>query len=397
MVAADLDGDGSVELAVAAESFWYVLEPHGAGYVHRWTSLPYQEAVDRLVVAQVDGDLPLEVVVSVGGRLLLHDGASFALEGELVTAADRASGLAVANLDGDPALEAVLCTELAPGSTTSRPAPSSSPCPPTRAPTSPPARPTVPRGSRWRSPTARNRGWSSTAPPGAWSGLTLGSGDLVALGDLDGDLREEIAAGFAGTASRCRHGDTHGYFWGLSNAEVNALTIADVVTAPPELLFGDGQWGRLHVLEGATGGERWSVDNPEHGVSRIAVGDVDGDTVREVVFGAGSASRLHVLASDTQVLEWVSDDHVGPFSGLAHGDVDADGDPELVFTTSASDGGYGDGLYLVYDAVARSSSTRAPRPPARTGSGPGACRSRTSTPIPSSRSSSPPATSTKAR
>lgn len=365
MVAADLDGNGSVELVVATGQYWYVLEPRGSGYVQRWVNLPYnEEEIDRLVVAQVDSDPPLEVLVSVGGRLLRYDGATFQLEGELVTAVDEARGLVAANLDGDPAVEAALCNgdgtwvfDLSSGAQQL-------------------VLPTLPctdlaAGETDGTPGVELVVANGTSPGMVVDGATgavewshpLGFGDLVVLGDLDGDLLDEVVAAFHGEGIQVWHGDTHSYYWGLSNVGVDAVTLADVDgDGPLELLFGEDQWGQVHVLEGTTGGERWLIDNPEHGVSRIVVGDVDGDLAREVVFGAGVASRLHVVDAATQALEWVSEDYVGPYYGLAHGDVDADGVPELVFTTSATDGGYDDGLYLVYDAVTKELEYQSPPP-----------------------------------
>jgi len=365
MVATDLEGDGTVELVVATGQYCYVLEPHGQGYVQRWVSLPYDdEEVDRLVVAQVDADPPLEVLVSVGGRLLRYDGLTFQLEGELVTGVDDALGLAAANLDDDPAAEAALCSpdgtwvfDLSSGAQQ----------------LSLPAFPCVDLavGETDGTPGLELVIANGTLPGLVVDGATgalewshpLGFGDLVVLGDLDGDLLDEIVTAFHWPGIQVWHGDSHAYYWGRSNTGVDAVTVADVDgDGPLEVLYGEDQWGEVHVLEGTTGAERWLVDNPEHGVSRIAVGDVDGDLAREVVFGAGVASRLHVVDAATQVLEWVSEDYVGPYYGLAHGDVDADGDPELVFTTSATDGGYGDGLYLVCDAVTKELEYQSPPP-----------------------------------
>ena len=43
----------------------------------------------------------------------------------------------------------------------------------------------------------------------------------------------------------------------------------------PEVIIGDGQWGSVHVYDLLTQALKWEVNNPNHGVTNIAVGDVD--------------------------------------------------------------------------------------------------------------------------
>jgi len=108
------------------------------------------------------------------------------------------------------------------------------------------------------------------------------------------------------------------------------------------------------------------VDNPEHGVTRIAFGDADDDGLAEIYFGAGYSSTgpdiLYAIDTANQELEWESLDISGPFYGLAHGDIDGDGAPELVYTTFESESGYGDGLYFVHDAVTKQLEYQSPMP-----------------------------------
>jgi hypothetical protein len=362
LVVADLDDDGAAEITAGASPngfwgnrYWYVLEPEGGGYRQRWTSLPYDAELDRLVVAQLDQDSAEEVLIAGAGHLFVYDGQTFELEAEHPTASGPVWGLATADLDGDPALEAVVCDEsdawiydlgtgvlqlplpgygcydLAIGETDGTAG----------------LEIVIAGGAS---------GWVLDGASGAveWN-HPLGLGDRLALGDLDGDGRDEIAAGFSWSGIQVWHGDTHGFAWEVPVFNLATLIAVDVEgDGDVELVYGDAQWGDVHVLNGANGSEQWSVPNPEHGVTRIAVGDVDQDGVREVFFGAGFSSTgpdyLFVVDGVTHAIEWQSTDVSGPFYGLAHGDVDADGAPELVYTSFESDSGYGDGLYFVHDA-----------------------------------------------
>ena len=162
-------------------------------------------------------------------------------------------------------------------------------------------------------------------------------------------------------------GDTHAVRYTVPIDDLAAVGAADVDgNGTLELLYGDAQWGSVHVLNGSTGAPLWAVANPEHGVTDVAVGDVDGDGVREVVWGAGFTSsgpdRLFVADGVTHAIEWQSLDISGPFYGLDYGDVDGDGEAEILYAAVTSDSGYGDGLYFVHDAATKALEYQSPPP-----------------------------------
>mgnify|MGYP003493094996 CR=1 FL=1 len=63
-----------------------------------------------------------------------------------------------------------------------------------------------------------------------------------------------------------------------TDLDIGALLVADADgDGVPEILYGDGQWGKIHAINAVTRADMWSVNNPEHGVSGIALADADLD------------------------------------------------------------------------------------------------------------------------
>ena len=79
-----------------------------------------------------------------------------------------------------------------------------------------------------------------------------------------------------------------------------------------EILYGDGQWGSIHAMNAVNGTQLWAISNPEHGVTRIAVSDVDGDGNLEVMWGAGwtstGADHFYVYDLSSRTQEFTSED-----------------------------------------------------------------------------------------
>src|SRR4030095_8428221 len=65
--------------------------------------------------------------------------------------------------------------------------------------------------------------------------------------------------------------------WSIQTPQdIGAIDVADVDNdGTPEVIIGDGQWGNVHVHDLITQTLKWEVNNPEHGVTNIAIGDVD--------------------------------------------------------------------------------------------------------------------------
>ena len=80
--------------------------------------------------------------------------------------------------------------------------------------------------------------------------------------------------------------------WSITTPQdIGAIEVADVDNdGTPEVIIGDGQWGTIHVHDLITQAQKWFANNPEHGVTNIAVGDVDNDGVVDLLWGAGWTS-----------------------------------------------------------------------------------------------------------
>jgi MYXO-CTERM domain-containing protein len=359
--AVDLDGNGSTEVvatSVAGSSWWYVLARDGAGYSQTWTSPLYSSPISALRVAQVDGDAPLEVLVGSGSQVLIYDGATRELQQTIATPTSSLGSLSVGDVDADGAQELVFCDtgnlyvlELASGTTEYQGAGLGCQA----------AAVGQVDGDAALEIVLANGTSAGLVVDGAshaveWTNQA-GFGNMVRTGDLNGDGRAEIIAGYAwNTGIRVFDAGTRTELWSVSIFNLAVMQVADVEgDGPLEIVYGDAQWGSVHALNGATGAQKWAVSNPEHGVTNVAVGDVDGDSVREVLWGAGYTSTgpdyLYVASTTTRATEWRSTDLGGPFRALSYGDVDADGAPELLSGSFESDSGYGDGAYAIHDAA----------------------------------------------
>jgi hypothetical protein len=151
--------------------------------------------------------------------------------------------------------------------------------------------------------------------------------------------------------------------WSIpSTYRIDAVEVADVDNdGTPEVILGDGtfnnnQSSTVHVHDLITQAQKWAINNPEHGVTNIAVADVNGDGVVDLLWGAGGDldKTAHLYVADTNnrhVINWQDLDLRGPFVGPAIGDLDGDGQPELVVCayTQASNDYSQSGVILVFD------------------------------------------------
>jgi hypothetical protein len=93
------------------------------------------------------------------------------------------------------------------------------------------------------------------------------------------------------------------------------------------------------------------VNNPEHGVSGVAIGDPDGDGANEAVWGAGWTSSgtdsLFVGNTSTHLVEWQAVDLDSPLRSTV-ADLDNDGDLEVVVFYGTTDSGYQGGMLQIF-------------------------------------------------
>lgn len=196
---------------------------------------------------------------------------------------------------------------------------------------------------------------NGATPTTEWQSPTI-FGAYVALSDFDGDGRQELVAAESWYQIRAWDLEARSVKWSYATQlDIGAMRLIDVTgDGVAEVVYGDNQWGAIHVLDAVSRTELWSIGNPEHGTTDVAVFDADDDGQLEIMWGAGYSSTgpdyLFVHDVGTRAREWVSQDYLGPYTAVDMGDIDADGELEIVVASRESQSGYSDGLIMVYDA-----------------------------------------------
>ncbi|HVR39772.1 MAG TPA: FG-GAP-like repeat-containing protein, partial [Thermoanaerobaculia bacterium] len=180
-----------------------------------------------------------------------------------------------------------------------------------------------------------------------------GFGSAFAVGDADGDGKDEIAMALSSSIVLLDADGDVTQKWSAQKT-VEALAIADANgDGTAEVIAGDKDYsGSVHAYRGSDGANLWTIVNPSDGVAGIATGDVDGDGAVEVVWGASGSSILHVANAVTQAVEWSSVDVDPPFQA-AVGDLNGDGKLELIAGSYTTRGNSTSGRIEVRDYASR--------------------------------------------
>jgi hypothetical protein len=302
---ADRNGDGYLEIFVLSYE-GQVLVFDGNGYQLRSTfSAPEGYNALDLDVADVDSDGKPEIILTYPQALKVYDAASFALEWDAASFGGQQA--AVGNIDNDPALEIVVNGDT----------------------------------GRALNAVTKQEKWSYEG----------GFGHGIALGDVDGDKRAEIAFYQNWNYACVLDGDTQRIKWQLtSNFNITHVSVGDTNgDGIAEVVFGDGQWGDINGYDGASGAKLWSIPNPNWGVSGLAVGDTNNDGSAEIVW---ASDTLFVGSPKTQSVLWRSPS-MGAENAVTGGDIDQDGHSEIVVATDGQIG-LDQGVYLrVHDGATR--------------------------------------------
>ena len=346
---------GASASSFGGDDFWQSIRRNATtgNYDQVFVSPLYSATIVRIALANVTGDSNQEIVVLLSdGRIYLYDFTTKADLGYLSTGISSLLGLNLTDLDGDGYAEIIVTT-------------------------------------------LNDLFVFNSSGSLLWQVTGAGGYDVVA-GQMDNDPALEIA----GTNGKVVDAATHAVQWTylsgfgvklrlapfpgqtyqqligaqawqyvyaydvahklprwsiVTAQDIGGLRIADVTNdGTPEVIIGDGQFGSIHVFDLLTQTENWSVSNPEHGVTDIAVGDVDNDGTVDLLWGAGWTSSgpdfLYIAATTgTHAIKWQSVDLEGPFVGPAIGDLDGDGQLELVVCSTYSDATYSSGRILVFD------------------------------------------------
>ncbi|MCP4661392.1 MAG: hypothetical protein GY856_38810 [bacterium] len=372
---ADLDGDGNLEVVAGAtadgssNNYWYVMRHTAGEYPRVWNRLEYPSPIHSLRTYDLNNDGDDEVLVGVGSNIVVYDGFAPVEIRTIATVASAIRGLRIADVDSDGALELVFCDDsslfiyhYASGA--------------------------LEEQVFWRGSDdvaigqvdfddgleivlGGRSGTSGWVLDGATRALEwenrAGFGRFTRTGDLDGDGRDEIVAGDDWYLISVYDAERQALSYTIPvDVDLSALQVIDVEgDGTPEIIYGDGQWGEIHVMNGATGAEKWQIPNPDHSTTSIAIADVDADGTRELLWGAGhtgGSNHLYVADTVTRDTEWQTIDIVGPFRGLDWGDVDADGANELLHISKYSDD-LDNGFYFLHGAASKIEEYRNVPPP----------------------------------
>lgn len=145
----------------------------------------------------------------------------------------------------------------------------------------------------------------------------------------------------------------------ISEFDTGEVAVAATVRLEPggrdRIAIGNGQWGDVAVYDPRSGAALLRIANPEHGVSALAVGDIDGDGRAELVYGAGLTSSgtdlLRAVDLGTLTDDYAQNDEIGPHSALARGDLEGGGGDQVAYLTFSSNSGYDGSNLYVLDAV----------------------------------------------
>jgi hypothetical protein len=338
-------------------SYWFALRYNSTthDYDQVYVSPYFYSSICRIKVANVVGDSAKEIIVALqDGHVYLYDQVAKTLL-TIITTVNGLTAFDVADLDGDGDNELVLC--------------------------------------------AGNHLYVYSGDGVLqWDLTGVGGNDLI-VAQMDADSALEIAATDGHVVDCATHSVqwtwSYGFGVRLAAADIDADGIQELIVAEgwqfvwaydvdrqlpkwsiqtpqdigaiqvldidgdsvQELLVGDGQWGTVKAYDTVTQQQEWFINNPEHGVTNIAVGDVDGDGATDLLWGAGASSsgedHLYVANWQTRQIKWQNIHLDGPFIGPEIGDLDGDGRDEMVVISTSSDSGYSSGLILVFDATSR--------------------------------------------
>lgn len=359
---ADFDGDGANEILMSDQykvlSTWIYDQPSNS-YIQNWVypfDLSPGDAIGAIAAHDINGDGHPDMIVAAGTGITILDGVTHNVIGRISDGNNGHFSIAVADLDGNGQNEIIylgtnesynsnqmtiniynatdlgpiwqspvldLGTSLAVGNVDNDPA--------------------------LEIVTAKGYVYDGASHVNQWA-YGPGFGFVVDIGDLNNDGVEEIVAAVDWTAVRTYSATLKSPLWEIipSMLDIDALLVTNIDTdTQAEILMGNGQWGNVIAYDGISHAEEWSVDSQDHGVSSIAIGDLDYDNKLEFVWTSGGESLVAAGLNPTISVEWINDNPKqldGPFVG-ARWLTTATGQRQAVFASVSTNSGY-DGTRL---------------------------------------------------
>ena len=368
VIVADIDGDGTAEVISAGSTsifggdrFWYELEYQAAtqDYQMSWISPPEDSGIRVLTTIDVGTEGELVLLGSGSGNVRVLSGVSRKQIGLIETGGGAVNRILFADADNDGTNEIVVCDDsqthlVDPVTLTIE----------THLPygandcevgdvDEDAAIEIVLSDGRVLEFDGINTVTEWTYPGGEF-------GALVELANIDDDLALEIIGASDWYYVTAFDASLQTPLWQIpADLDVDALLMADVTgDGKVELLYGDGQWGSVYAFDTQSVTEIWHIDNPEHGVGNIAVGDSDDDGQLEILYSSGYSStgrdQLAVHGLPTTALEWQSEHLDGPFNAITIGDSNGNGLIEDITVSFESNSGHNDGIMQIFDSIRNS-------------------------------------------
>ena len=324
--ALDVDGDGRAELFAVPQNqnYWYELRRDVGLFRQTWTSFLDESNLVALDVVGTPSGARLAVLYE--NALWIFDASSKAPMQSIVTATSSNTDVALGDLDLDGVLDAVVCDadtlyrfELATGSQTEvRHGFGCS---------------DVAIGQIDGDPQLEIAIAGNQTGGYVLDGVTLavewgdleGFGERIALGDLDGDGRDEIlaASDFAYDA-RALDPETNSELWRIpGDYYASSLLVADLDPSPGSEAIVKSYYSQISVLVGATGELIRAHPSQTSSISRFAAGDTDGDGDLELLWGADSCcsnASLWALEGGSNVVVKVAEETSILAGGFAVGE-----------------------------------------------------------------------------
>jgi hypothetical protein len=311
--ALDVDGDGRAELFAApqGENYWYELRREGL-FRQSWSS--FLEEAELVAMDAVSTPSGAKVAVLYSHSLRIFDAISKVQQLNVTTATWANTDVALGDLDLDGVLDAVVCDnetlylyELANGTQTAlRPGFGCSDVVLGQTDADPQLEIVIagnPTGGYVLDGVSLVVEWGDLA----------GFGPQIALGDLDGDGRDEIlASSDSDTAARALDPESNSELWRREgNFYPPTLFVADLDPAPGSEAIVHERYGNLFILTGTTGEVIRTHAVQTSPISRFAAADTDGDGDLELLWSGGeccySFDDIWALEGGSNVLQRVSE------------------------------------------------------------------------------------------
>jgi len=366
----DIDSDGVDEIICSAQpssfyggywGYWYILKYNGntQKYDQNWVSDAYNSSIRKITAADIDNDNVKELLVGFSnGKVLVYNSNTLQIINQFtIPSGNEINDIQVGDADNDGNTEIVIADEykLYLYSTSfSVKSQINYGCFDFKIGN-------VDNDEHLEIVTSRGKviAYNGSEVNVKWmfeSGDVYDQGYMVELSDIDNDGMKEIVRAKVWYYIDVFDADLKSSKYQIeADVDIHALLLYDTNNdGVDEIIYGDAQWGALHCFDASTQLELWSVNNPDHGVTGIAISDVDNDGTSEIMWGAGwtstGADYFYVASTDLATIEWKSVAIDGPFYAIEVDDIDNDGVDEIVTISYESASGYDSGIITIFDS-----------------------------------------------